>query len=289
MQIKFLHLFIKNCFGIGIFAIFIGNGLAQAPKFPDTIDEKIDALALGASDGVDIKPYILELGPQAVPVITRKLLTSLAEGASTTASEVSAMIDMPREDGKRANYQMGLTSLQTIALNSLKVDSEVRNEAQRAIYGALKSPYMITRKTAIYASASSGGRAAVDEILPLLLDADMSNRVNAAQNLAEIGDESTADKIAAILEKRRVGLTAEEIDKDWSFRHGYHAIDKLRGKTAEPATLAGAEPIETQSSSRTPSGSSVNESSPSFPILPVAVVGIIILAMIVFMLRRRRP
>lgn len=234
MQNKHYILSHGRWFWMGVFAFTVGIVHGQAPKLPETLDEKLDALAEVATDGFDVKTDVARLGAEAVPTVTRKLLESLAEGSSPSGAELSAIIDMPREDQQRANHQMGLVAIQCIALQTMTLDADTKQAAQQSIYGVLRSPYMIARKAAIYAAADSGGKDAADEIVPMLNDSDMSNRVNAAQMLAKIGDESTADKIAAILEQRRNGLTSDQIERDWSFRHGYSAIEMLRGKSTKP-------------------------------------------------------
>lgn len=268
--------------------IFLGYMHAQVPNLPETLSEKIDALAGSAVDGNEVKKYLLELGPEVVPIITRKLEESLAEGSTPVGTKAFAMLDMPPEDQKRANHQMGLAWLQSTALQSMSLDPQTRIEAQQVIYGTLKSPYLIARKTAIYAAADSGGKGAVDQIVPLLDDFDMFNRANAAQVLAKIGDETTAMKIANVLERRRVGLTDDEVSKDVSFQHGYFAVEKLRRKTVEGTPTSVPNVADKQSFTQTPSAPAAEEKT-SYPIIPVLFLGVLIAGVIVFLFYRKNP
>ncbi len=274
-------------------------GYGQAPKLPETLEERVDAAARAIPNGIkmiEVKNYLIQLGPNVVPVITQKLQQSLAEGSSPEGALAVAMLDMPHEDQKRANYQIGLVTLQGVAIREIPLNPTDKEKALNSLYSTLKSPYMISRKSALYAAANSGNISAVDEIIPLLNDKDLSNRVIAAQMLAKIGDASTADKVAQVLEKRRQGLTAEQVEKDWSFRHGYEAIELLRKKINQVGSQAQTQsetelstPPPTPSASPSPTTTATTNEAPyaGFPTAPIAILIVVVSGAIVLLLRRK--
>jgi len=221
---------------ICIFYLFVShaltsNGIAQ---IPDSLEGKVDMLGGSVGENDSSKAYFLKLGPEVVPIVTQKLKQSLSEGASPEGSEKFAIIDMPEVDQKRVRHQIGLITMQGIALENMSLAPEVRKEALDSLYKALRSPYQISRKIAMYWAAYGAGSEAIDQMIPLLNDPEISNRYTAAEMLAIVGDASTADKIEEVLEQRRRKLNAQQVEKDGSFRVGYEAIRKLRSKA--PAT-----------------------------------------------------
>jgi len=220
------------CFLMSIFT-FLQSGYSAAFKAPETLDEKIDAAAGSISEYDSTRDYFIKLGPEVVPIVTRKLLQSLKEGASIDGSEQVALIDMPVTDRERVWRQMGLITMQGEALEKMTLDPEVKQAASESVFQALKSPYPLSREAAMYSAAYGLGSEAVDQIIPLLNDPVISNRYTAAKMLKKVGTASTADRIEQILEERRRGLTADQIEKDGSFRVGYEAVKLLRsGKNA---------------------------------------------------------
>lgn len=218
---------------------------------PDLLEAKVDMLTQSVivtieSDHEALKSRVLGLGPGLVPIVTRKLLDSLLEKALPEAVKDTLLMHLPPDDEKRMRYQSALLQLQEIALENMALKPQVRSDARDSIYQALQSPYEHTRLFALQAAAYGVGSEAVDHIVPLLDDLEKQNRVIAAKMLSKIGDADTAAKIEKVLEKRRQGLTPEQIEADWSFRHAEKAIKELKTKNAAmprkpvPAT---AEPI----------------------------------------------
>lgn len=180
------------------------------------------------------RAYFIKLGPEVVPIVTQKLNASLDEGASAEGARNSVIMDMPLADQKRIRIQMGLIAMQGVALKNMRLDNSIRRAAVASLYRALKSPYQLSRYTALYAAAHGVGSEAVNNIIPLLNDITDMNRATAAKMLAEVGDTSAAKKIEEILKQRRQSLTAEQVDNDGSFRSGYEAIKELRKKAETP-------------------------------------------------------
>jgi hypothetical protein len=89
-----------------------------------------------------------------------------------------------------------------------------------------------TRRRMLCSAADALGRFGEAEdaeaLLPLLDGDDWIVRANAARALAKIGDEATANKIAAILEERAQKHSAEELRADLSFREGFKAIAEIK-------------------------------------------------------------
>lgn len=274
-------------------------GFGQHSGYPKTLDEHIDVLAAISAGGGSVETSVREIGSSFVPLASQKLMRSLSEGASPQGAGASTMLDMPSDDQQRANLQIGLAGLIGTALRELALNSETRREALDAIYSTLKSPYMISRRSALYAIGSSGDVSSVDEVLPLLEDKALSNRVIAAKTLLKIGDISTAAKIEKVLEKRRRGLTAEQVEKDGSFRHGYAAIKELMNKSNAPQSQARSPSASEQSiplatmprpaASPSPAAIEAAEKPAStvFPIVPVIIVALVIVGVVVFLLRRK--
>jgi len=291
--------------------VFSGDSAAQ---LPDSLEGKIDMLGGSVAENELSKKYFIKLGPDAVPIVARKLLESLAEGASAEAARETIIMKMPPADQNRVRHQAGLIAMQGVALENMPLGSDVKKIALDSLYKALQSPYAHSRKVGLYSVTYGGGSEVVDYILPLLGDPVKSNRVIAAQMLAKIGDASTADKIEKALEQRRRGLTEEQVDSDWSFRHGYETIKTLREKEASKPIQAPPQAIAKQSSAppltpEPPPLAEAGSQSPlppvqtltpkpvatpvaakvttRFPIVPVISLAALIMVVIVFLVRRK--
>lgn len=263
-------------------------------QIPESLEGKIDMLGGSVAENEFSRDYFIKLGPDVVPIVTQKLLQSLSEGASPEAGQEKIIMQMPLTDQKRVRHQIGLIAMQSYALRSMALSREARKEAEESLYKSLKSPYIETRKKALYSIGSNGDISAVGEVIPLLNDPDLSNRVIAAQMLVKIGDASTAAKIEAVLEQRRQGLTAEQIEKDWSFRHGYEAIKALKSKVTTASTQAQA--TSEPAASTTPSAVAAAKETPAiaetkspsrFSVVPLAILAAAIVGVVVFLLKRK--
>ncbi len=256
-------------------------------QIPDTLEGKVEMLGENVQENQVTKDYFLSLGPDVVPIVTEKLLKILAEGTSHEWGNEDAIINMPKEDQKRVRRQIGLLAMQEAALQNMALDPSVRQSAVASVNQALKSPYQVARRAAVYSAANGIGKDSIDAILGILNDEKMSNRVIAAQVLSKIGDESTAKKISAILDQRGKGLTPEQIQKDASFRHGYDAINTLTNKGNDAQSIDSS---LTEKKSLSPNAIIEPGGEISiFPSLPVTV-GALVLAIFVavfFMLRRK--
>ena len=182
----------------------------------------------GKTQKITLDQLIEERGDDLVKTLIYKIQSTLAEGASPESAGLTRFIEMPKEDQKRINIQERSIELLSRIYRSDNINNEQKKVLLVALYSMLKSPYSLTRLHALGLAAFLGKKTAVEHIIPLLEDPDKYIRVDAADRLSEIGDTSTADRIESIIQKRATGLTPEQIDNDWSFRHGYKAITKLR-------------------------------------------------------------
>ncbi len=266
-------------------------------QIPESLEGKIDMLGGSVAENDVSRDYFINLGPDVVPIVTKKLMQSLAEGASPSAGQERIIMQMPRDDQKRVRHQIGLVAMQSHALGSMSLSPEARKEVEDSLYQALKSPYIAARRYTLTSIGINGDLSAVENVIPLLYDADYSNRIIAAQTLAKIGDASTAEKIEKILEKRRQGLTAEQIEKDWSFRHGYEAIESLRNgatavpnqsqSTTDPLTLAPTGSMPAASPSLAATTKPTEAPAADYPIAVIVVLVVVIAGAIVFLFRRK--
>lgn len=264
------------------------NSLAQ---FPESLEGKIDMLTGSVAENDITRDYFINLGPDVVPIVTQKLLNSLAEGASEEGVRAAAIMEMPKEDQKRVRYQTGLIAMQGYALRNMPLSPEVRITATESLYDALGSPYMHARRYALTIFENIDGPVDTGKILALLDDPNKYVRVRAAVVLSKIGDASIADEIEAILGNRKRSLTEEEITKDASFRHGYAAIEKLREKSSPaPSSAVPSTPVlastEPQPQTEPVAPEEQSESPTDIPILPIAIIAAIIVVA-VFFLRRK--
>lgn len=280
-----------------VFALFsISNSVSQ---IPDSLEGKVNMLASSVGENATSKAYFIKLGPEVVPIVTQKLLQSLAEGSSPEGAQEVVFMQMPPADQKRLSYQVGLIVMQGAALENMPLPPDVRQAALNSIYLALKSLYPSSRKRALYSAAYGVGSEAIDYIIPLLNDPEISNRYTAAKMLAKVGDASTSEKIEKVLEERRQGLTVEQIEKDGSFQIAYDAINALNNKaspTPSPTvpkampkpsiTVPSPKPIATPPPE--PAATPVEAKPVSrFPIVPVAIIAAAIMGVIAFLLRRK--
>lgn len=283
---------------IALFSFFIAA--KSAAQLPETLEEKVEILAISIAENEASKKYFIDLGPEVVPIVTEMLLRNLSEGSSPEAAAERIIMEMPPVDQKRVRYQIGLIAMQGAALQYMDLAPKERREALNSLYQAMRSPYQHSRKAGLYAVAYGVGCDGIEQILPLLNDPIESNRVIAAQLLSKIGDASTAERIEIILEQRRQGLTEEEVDMDWSFRHGFEAIKTLKDRTSTATRIPPqSTPLSTsdtpvkQSTSAladTPL-STVEESKSSLSILigSVAIIGAVIVGIVLYLLRRKKP
>ena len=77
--------------------------------------------------------------------------------------------------------------------------------------------------------------AGLDRLAPLLRDPDESVRAMAAELFGEYGTEARIAQLEAALTDRAKSLTAEQVKRDYSFKYGYAAIEKLRQRWRQPA------------------------------------------------------
>jgi hypothetical protein len=116
--------------------------------------------------------------------------------------------------------------------------------AKSTIANSLSSPDEMDRIFSIHALVRLKDGGAIDLILPKLDDAQENVRCAAATALAEIGTPETADKIEAVLRRRAVGLSSQQVAADYSFFYGYNASAKLRGRPSVPSGLIPADPAK---------------------------------------------
>ncbi len=128
-------------------------------------------------------------------------------------------------------------------LRSFPISAALKEQAVQATLNLLNSDLDYHRGMAIRALVDLKGAAAIDAILPLLEHSSDDTRWAAASALGDIGNLETAAKIEAVLKKRAVGLTQEQIRKDDSFYGGYQAIQKLRGAPTDPKGLRPVDPV----------------------------------------------
>lgn len=220
--------------------ILFFEGISQSD---DSIEAKIDELSVPSieGNGEEFKAYVADLGPGIVPVISKKLLQSLREQASPEASKETTILLMPPSDQRRARQQAGLIELQGIALERMVMDPQVREEARKAIFLALRSPYEYARRAALGVAGDWDGADVEDQMLLVLSDSAESNRVIAMRILSKIGNAETAAKIENVMTERRKGMTPQQIEEDWSFRDAEQAIKELKGKNPAHKVSTGRE------------------------------------------------
>jgi hypothetical protein len=136
--------------------------------------------------------------------------------------------------------------------------------------------------------AYAGGKDFVEQIIPILDDNDKFNRVAAADMLAMIGDSSTVEKVEKVLEARRQGLTEDQIERDWSFKHGYSAITALKTKeSTQPIAQSphsdSLRPIKTAMPLP-----AVAEIRPPLPIVPIGIIFLAIVGILAYLILRKR-
>ncbi len=231
-----------------LITVLVLRAISAVAQLPDSVEGKIDALARSFSVNALNQEYFLQMEPEVVPVVTKKLIESLGLPVSPDASRVDKLMDLSREERTFCEHQMGLISMEKLALTKMPLNPAVRNASIGALVASLKSPYFISRDFGMSALAEGLGRDAIDLLLPSLGDSKDYNAAYAIGYLEQIGDAETATKIGKFLDARREGLTATQISNDLRFAYGTSAIERMRKKTSSPGTL----PSRNENPNKTP-------------------------------------
>ena len=215
-------------------AIILTSPLAALPQasleLPSTLDGKIDFICAAVSYNAPTQKYFVSFGPEAVPIVIQKLQQSLAQQVSVEASREDTLMKMPAADAKRVEHQVGLVWMEGVAIRDMSLPQATKNDLLASLRQALHSPYIYTRHDAMLMLGAYGSATDAEALLPLLDDPNDSNRYQAAESLAKIGNKEAIPKILGILEARKRRMSSEQVRKDGSFAKAYSTVRQLHAK-----------------------------------------------------------
>ena len=166
-------------------------------------------------------------------VITQGAEPKLIQGFENRA--ITSMIDgLKNEKDVQRRTDLLQAISKAIKLSDI-IDSGTASAAKGVIYQSLVASAPIERIDAAKLIASSEKDSGLDRLMPLLVDSNESVRVVAADLFGEYGSEARIVQMSEVLKERAKGLTAEEIKRDYLFRHGYAAIEKLKQRWQQPS------------------------------------------------------
>lgn len=133
------------------------------------------------------------------------------------------------------------------------------------------------------------------DFLTELLSKSGSPRVRflALSSLGKIGDENTRSKLQEWLTNRRSTLPPETQDKDPLLLEGERAVqsldNRLKNSRSSPQQVHTPPIPETVTSPTPPIATEVKQSPSSFSIVPLAILVAVIVGIVVFLFKRKRP
>ena len=184
----------------------------------------------------------------AVALVVSILLPSSAvsaggESQALSTKEVRALLLKDR-DFRNDTELIALGEKVLPGLVDILDDSENQKESERALWVVARLkvekqkvvPHIVPllkrnskwlRIYTLQALATLDASEATKDILPLLSDDDEAVRVNALRTLGEVGDRTTALLIREVLDKKRTKSNQTSPDKDYTFREGRKAIERI--------------------------------------------------------------
>ena len=194
------------------------------------------------------------------------------------------------------------------AIIYLQAPENIKSEGKAVLYSFLKSKNKDERIAATDYISHIDGEKATDTFLTIVDDPIEEVRVNALRVLGERGRLDVAATIENILERRARGLSAEDIRRDYTFRHGRAAIEKLKERiklkpaVANEADAPALAPTIPPPPAAVPSETPITLPTPTMPIAqtPVPViehrapmwpwlVGVAALGLLAFLRWNRHP
>lgn len=115
------------------------------------------------------------------------------------------------------------------------IDPQLVTAGEGVIYEKLKADAPEVRQLAAGIVAVRNKDAALDRLAPLLNDPNEAVRVTVVTLFGSFGNEARIAQLEAFLTRRAKGLTADGIKRDYVFRRGYAAIEKLKQRWHQPA------------------------------------------------------
>lgn len=131
---------------------------------------------------------------------------------------------------RRASLLIALSK----AVDQIPAEKAIKDAGRTTIYDSLKSRDANERRLAVRCVGKMDKGLATAALLQMVNDTNETVRVAAIQALADYGSPTSASLLEQALKDRARGLSAEEMKKDYSFKFGPPAIDRLRARAKNP-------------------------------------------------------
>lgn len=123
------------------------------------------------------------------------------------------------------------------AIDRIEATEEIKTIGRAALKEGLSARNASLRVDTISYVARQDKADSTKALLKMIDDADESVRIAALDALGEYGTSDAAPAIAENLRRRSGGLSEEEIRKDYSFRHGHSAIERIAERFGKPQAV----------------------------------------------------